>query len=183
MSTLAEIGHAVRQRRTEMGLSQSALARVSGISRATIWALEDGSLENLSIGKAEILLDTIGLRLGVLRPGKRVRVQSMSALEKAAITAGVSYRGDLSADTLLRALSGRGPVPESLRAHFRELLDDAPVSLLAEVAQEIQDSSAIPANSTWRRIRQLARELHCKRRIWHGAARHEPAGSLEGALS
>lgn len=183
MSTLAEIGHAVRERRTEMGLSQSALARVSGISRATIWALEDGSLENLSIGKAEILLETIGLRLGVLRPAKRAPGRAMSALQKAAITAGVSYRGELSGATILRVLTGDGPVPESLRAHFRELLDDAPMALLAEVAREIQDASAIAARSTWRRMRQLAKELRCKRKIWHEAARHEATGTLEGAIS
>ena len=125
----------------------------------------------------------MGLRLGVLRPGKHAPRPSLSALQKAAITAGVSYRGDLSGDTVLRVLTGDGPVPEPLRAHFRELLDDAPMSLLAEVAREIQDASAIPARTTWRRMRHVAKELRCKRRIWHEAARHEPAGSLEGTLS
>ena len=39
-----------------MGLTQAALAKASGLSRATINAVENQSIGNLSIAKAEELL-------------------------------------------------------------------------------------------------------------------------------
>ena len=40
MVTLVELGQATLQRRQDMGLTQAALARLSGLSRATVNQLE-----------------------------------------------------------------------------------------------------------------------------------------------
>ena len=65
MSALHEIGSAVRVRRTEMGLTQDLLARLSGLSRSTVYAVENQSIGNLSIAKAVALLESIGLSMNV----------------------------------------------------------------------------------------------------------------------
>ena len=51
MLTLRESGAAVRVRRMDMGLTQTALARIGGLSRATINQLEAGAVKNLSVNK------------------------------------------------------------------------------------------------------------------------------------
>ena len=90
MSTLHEIGSAVRVRRTEMGLTQDLLARISGLSRSTVNAVEKQSIGNLSITKAVALLESIGLSMNVTAnsatgsPSLKNSPPGRSALERAA---------------------------------------------------------------------------------------------------
>lgn len=44
MNTLKELGNSVRQRRTDMDLTQATLAQLSGLSRATINQIENGAI-------------------------------------------------------------------------------------------------------------------------------------------
>ncbi|MDP9896317.1 transcriptional regulator with XRE-family HTH domain [Variovorax boronicumulans] len=110
MSTLHEIGSAVRVRRTEMGLTQNLLARISGLSRSTVSAVEKQSIGNLSIAKAVALLESIGLSMNVTSnsatgsAARKSSCPSRSALERAAATASVSYGQAMTAKQLEAAL-------------------------------------------------------------------------------
>jgi transcriptional regulator with XRE-family HTH domain len=171
MSTLHEIGNAVRVRRTELGLTQDTLARVSGLSRSTISAVEKQSIGNLSISKAEALLESIGLSMnvapsGTTRPTSRKKAPpSRSALERAASTASVSYEPVMSARQLEAALL-TGIAPDPIRPHMRVLLDEAPMSLLAKVVDELHVAKGVERSHVWRRMRRLAHELQCFRTVW-----------------
>lgn len=165
MSTLAEISHAVRSRRSEIGLTQARLAQLSGLSRATVAALENGSIANISVAKAESLLETMGLALGILYPKNKPHKAHMSALQQAAVTASVSYRGNLT-PAILAAVLGGEPTPVAFQPHMRKLLNEAPISLLASVADEIQDSHGIGRKQTWAHMREMARDLRCSRALW-----------------
>ncbi len=165
MSTLTEISHAVRERRSEIGLTQAKLAQISGLSRATIAALESGSISNISVIKAESLLETLGLSFGHLFAQRMPKKAGMSALRQASITAGVSYRGSLTPKILAAVLAGE-PTPDDFRPHIRKLLNEGPVALLASVAGEMQQSHGISRIQAWVCMRKLARDLRCTRRLW-----------------
>jgi DNA-binding XRE family transcriptional regulator len=58
---LHEIGTLVRERRDTLGLSQDRLAKLAGLSRATINQLETGALMDLGVIKLACLLELVGL--------------------------------------------------------------------------------------------------------------------------
>jgi transcriptional regulator with XRE-family HTH domain len=168
-STLHDIGNAVRLRRAEMGLTQQTLAYISGLSSSTISALEKQSIANLSITRAEELLDAIGLSLRVNSatpsPAHKRPRPNRSALDRAAATASVSYRTEMTAGQLERALL-TGDAPDQIRPHLQALLDEAPMSLLANVLDELHLKKRIVRAQAWSQMRRLAQDLQCFRRVW-----------------
>lgn len=166
MSVLLELGRAVQSRRHEIGLSQVALARLGGLSRQTIGELESAAIKDRSLKRAERLAHVLGLNLqlaGGHVPARRT-VHRMSPLSRAARTASVSYRKNMSParlrNVLVKGESARDDIP-----YVHALLDDAPVSLLASVADQLQDESEGTAR-IWRNYRKLARQVKSNRDLW-----------------
>ena len=52
----------VRELRMERGMTVNALAERSGVSRATIWKLEQSEVKNVSIGTVQKLATALGVR-------------------------------------------------------------------------------------------------------------------------
>lgn len=139
MYILHELSQAVRTRRREMGLSQQALARLAGLSRATIVALEGGTIKNLSITRTAMVLEVLGLELSVGPAHPRLEPRpwaSTPPLELAARTASTSYKGRPTAAALGEVLRSGEPLA-GFEAHVRALLDEAPVALLARVVEQV----------------------------------------------
>ena len=63
MLDLISIGGQIAERRRTLKLSQAALARKAGVSRATLDALENGRAGELGFSKLTKLLTTLGLEL------------------------------------------------------------------------------------------------------------------------
>ena len=63
MLDLPSIGSQIAGRRKSLKLSQSELARKAGISRATLYALENGRAGELGFSKITRLLSALGLEL------------------------------------------------------------------------------------------------------------------------
>jgi transcriptional regulator with XRE-family HTH domain len=63
MLNLTSIGAKVAERRKSTGLSQSALARKAGVSRATLDAIENGRSGELGFSKVSKILSAVGLEL------------------------------------------------------------------------------------------------------------------------
>lgn len=137
MAVLNELSSAVRQRRTEMGLTQATLAELAGLSRATVNDLEQEKLENLGLTRAEHLLNVLGMSLGIA-PGvsSTGQTRDATALERAARIASVSYRKPLTAEALREALVS-GNVPTGYRPQLRAFLDEAPVAVLSAGAHQL----------------------------------------------
>lgn len=63
MPELASIGTRIAEQRKKLRLSQTALARKAGISRATLDALENGRAGEMGFAKLSKLLTALGLEL------------------------------------------------------------------------------------------------------------------------
>jgi transcriptional regulator with XRE-family HTH domain len=69
MLELTSIGQQIAQRRKALKLTQAALARKAGISRATLEALENGRAGELGFAKLTKLLAALGLELKLQEAG------------------------------------------------------------------------------------------------------------------
>jgi transcriptional regulator with XRE-family HTH domain len=65
VTDLNSLGIEITAQRKKLKLSQSALARAAGISRATLGALENGRLGELGFSKITKILAALGLDLKV----------------------------------------------------------------------------------------------------------------------
>lgn len=162
MTFIHEIGNRIRQRRTELGMTQALLARASGLSRATINQLESGSIEDLSLNRTTRVLSVLGLRLDAPTLANPRRA---SALKIAAQTASISYR-DAMSPAVLRVALLRGQVPIDHLAQLATFLDEAPVQLLGRVIDEISQEAAVPPSRLWANMKQVARQLQLPRNLW-----------------
>jgi transcriptional regulator with XRE-family HTH domain len=166
MGAIHELGQALRVRRTEMGLSQAQVAGLSGLSRQTVNQIETGAAPDLGLNKAERLAAVLGLMLRVDagRP-KSDKTPKMTPLARAAATASVSYKTRLARPVLQRILAS-AELPEKYIPHVHTLLDDAPVSLLGAVAEQLHDEAKLSRDAVWKNYRNLARQVKSRRDIW-----------------
>jgi len=164
-----ELKEAVRTRRTEIGLSQRALAELAGLSRATVVQDERGTLRDLSLSRTASLLSAIGLKLSISPPHEKhskAKPPASSPLEIAARTASVSYAEILDPEILESSLR-TGVVPERYEPHMATLLDEAPVSLLAKVVEHMHEQFDMPRTASWSNMRRMALELKTTREFWN----------------
>ena len=162
---MPELSAAVKIRRGDMGLTQSRLAALSGLSRATVNQVETGAIKDLSLSRAARLLRALGL--AVTAPRTQARGPALardSALVLAARTAGVSYRGSMSAGALEEVMR-TGLVPHDILPHVRALLDEASPALLAAVVEQLHLEDGVERAQVWRTMRTLAHQLKCSS-VW-----------------
>lgn len=75
--TLPDIGTEVARARKASGLSQTELARASGLSRQTISALERGAIRDLGVSKLTRLLEVLDLDIVVRQAGHPVTLDDL----------------------------------------------------------------------------------------------------------
>lgn len=161
-----ELGRAVRARRLDMGLSQARTAALCGLSRQTINQIEAGSIPDLGLNKVDRLVAVLGLNLRVgLAPPAAMSRSRMLPLRRAAVAAGVSYRTRLP-PARLKQIVIAGNVPAAYAPHLHALLDDAPVSLLASVAEQLDAETGIGRKVAWQHYRSLAHQVKSLRALW-----------------
>lgn len=168
MSAIQELGSNVRTRRSDMGLTQTTLAKLSGLSRATVNQVENGTINDLSLIRASRLLGVLGLSMTITTPRSRhlkSRNAKSSALDLAARTAGVSYRVAMNAEQLRDSLS-TGVVSPKFMPHVHTLLEEAPVSLLAAVVEELHEELGVDRTQVWKKMRALAHQFKSSRELW-----------------
>ncbi len=69
MTDLTSLGNEIAERRKSLKLSQTELARMAGVSRATLDALENGRAGELGFSKLTKLLAAVGLELKLQAAG------------------------------------------------------------------------------------------------------------------
>ncbi|MEJ6002571.1 helix-turn-helix domain-containing protein [Paucibacter soli] len=167
MLAIPYLNEIVRTRRSDMGISQTLLAKLSGLSRVTVTQIESGTIKDLSVGRTMRLLSELGLSLHLspARGREKALKPTMSAVEQAALSASVSYRSRLSPETLARAVV-TGEIPEGFEPHMNAFLDDASAALLANVVEQVHLQSSLPRSLIWSNMRALAASLGNKRPLW-----------------
>jgi len=157
---LSEIGAAIRERREALELSQKSLAKLAGLSRATINQLERGALTDLGVAKLARVLALLGLDLDTRRTRHPAR-----GLLMASRTASVSYRRALDAASLAHALAS-GEIPPGMEPHLATLLDEAPLRIVVMAVEEAARRERVPPKRIWRNLGRWAAELRSPRRVW-----------------
>jgi transcriptional regulator with XRE-family HTH domain len=167
MGTLHELCEAVRIRREDIGMSQENLARLAGVGPATVAEIEAGAINDIGFFQAAAILEPLGLRLIVdpAHPRIRARKPYTPPLEIAARTCSVSFRQVIATATLGASLVG-GSLPVAYEPYVRTLLDEAPISLLAHVVEQIHSESQLDRGVIWANMRRLAKELKVRRDFW-----------------
>lgn len=160
---LIDIGHAVRARRSELGLSQAQLAHLSGLSRQTLVGLENGTLNDLGIKRVGQVMAVLGLDTPV--PDTQAR-RKKRGLWMAAKTASVSYAQEINPAVLEQVLAS-GDVSPSFAPHLAQLLDEAPVSIVVMAVEEAASRAHLPLRQVWRNVAKLAQSVSVHRRaMW-----------------
>jgi len=158
---LSTVGAAVRARREALGLSQTQLAHLSGLSRQTLSGLESGKLRDLGFNRVAELLRVVGLNSPT--PNKNARSEK-NGLWMAAKSASVSYRHELDPATLARMLT-TGQMPEQYVAHMAHLFDEAPISVIVMAVEEAAQQNHVPPKKVWRNVSALAKRLNSSRKM------------------
>ena len=160
---LIDIGHTVRARRAELGLSQLQLAHLSGLSRQTLVGLENGSLNDLGVNRAVQVLSILGLDMP--EPSTQAR-RKKRGLWMAAKNASVSYALELAPELLGKVLVS-GEVPTSFIPHVAHLLDETPVSTVVMAVEEAATAAHVSPRKVWRNVAKLAKALSAHRQdLW-----------------
>jgi len=157
---LLSIGQLVQRRRQALGLSQARLAKLSGLSRATINQLETGTLVDLGASKLIGLLDLLGLDLDA-----HERPPLHNALNLASQTASVSYKQVLEPQALAAALVD-GQLPTQWKPQVATLLDEAPLPIIVSAVEAVASHSSCSAKMLWKHLFQWAHELQSTRQVW-----------------
>ena len=160
---LSNLGTIIRERREALGLTQSRLAQLSGLSRQTLVGLEAGALSDLGFNRVGQVLSVLGLSLGPPTQAARSRKRG---LWMAAKNASVSHAREVPPDTLGHALAS-GRVPRAYAAHLTHLLDEAPVPLVVMAVEEAAANEGVEPKVVWRGVASLAKTLAVHRQgLW-----------------
>ncbi|MGH8036916.1 MAG: helix-turn-helix domain-containing protein [Stenotrophomonas sp.] len=148
---LAQIGGSIKARRSQLGLSQSLLAKLSGLTRQTISGLESGSLNDLGFNRLCQVMNVLGLTPGTpsLCPRNDKR-----ALWMAANTANVSYKTPLSPGDLGQVLAS-GDLPQQFVPQVAKFLEEAPIPLLVVAVEEAASEGRVAPQLVWKNIAAL----------------------------
>ena len=146
----------IRDRRQELGLTQSRLAALTDLSRASINALEAGSTD-LGVAKVLKIADVLGMTLEM----KKRAAPARRWLGAAVASASVSYRNPLPESELVRAIK-TGEVSPEFVPHIATLLEEASPSLLVRALSDVFPDG-IP-KSAWTNLVALGRRTMVSRR-------------------
>ena len=159
---LVELGATIRRTRLASGMSQAQMARMAGVSRATINYVETG---RSAIGADALLriLPPLGLSIA---PSPSVAGRAdRPAVELLAASASVSFHETIPVAEVERALV-TGAFADPWLPHITTIIDEASNSLLLRAVREIAAQTSLPAAAIWRNLRALAQTVSSPNKRW-----------------
>ncbi|MFM7003564.1 MAG: helix-turn-helix domain-containing protein [Limnohabitans sp.] len=158
---LQQLGATVRERRIELGLNQTQIAAMSGLSRTTVNLLENGSINDIGFAKMANLLSVLGIELQT----SNIEQKKCNSLLMASRSSSVSYLETISAEELSNALT-TGVVPHNKVPHIATLVDELPVALIVSAVEEAANDSNVAPKKIWGHINRWAIDFQSPRSIW-----------------
>lgn len=156
-------GSAIKRRRVEIGLTQAALARLTETTPLCVYNLENGRIDDSAL--VTEYLDALGIRQGL---------SDQPAESQAAETAIERVCRLLNRDTVtvihpadLKSALITGSVTPNHVESLKSLLDDWPLTLIADVIDSLEKSDQIEPAAIWSTANELADKLECKQAIWN----------------
>ena len=159
---LVELGATIRRTRLASGISQAQLARMAGVSRATINYAETG---RSAIGADALLRILPPLGLSIASTRSVAGREDRPAVELLATSASVSFKETIPVAEVERALV-TGTFADPWLPHITTIIDEASNSLLLRAVREIAAQTFLPAATIWRNLRSLAEAVSSPNTRW-----------------
>lgn len=159
---LSDLGATIRSTRLASGLSQAQLARMAGISRATLNYTEQG---HSALGADALLriLASLGLRISpATSPDDR---RTVSAIDLLAASASVSFKESIPGSEVEAALV-TGVVDARWLPHIAVIIDEASDVTLLRALRETSEKTSVTPATIWRNLRSIARQISSPHPRW-----------------
>lgn len=157
---LAGVGEVVRSARRAAGLSQKDLARLAGISRATLNYLENEPDTDMGAIKLLAVLDVLGITLTLAGPATGPDEEAVDAVLKT-----LPKRDRLSRAEVVEALvTGRPPVGQETA--LAKALDHLPIPVVVAAVRLAAGQGEVDAKGAWKHACELARKGGSSRQVW-----------------
>lgn len=159
---LAQLGMTIRGARVASGISQAQLARMVGVSRATINYAEQG---RSAIGADTLLRILRPLGLGITSTHFQRVNDDAPAIDFLAASSSVSFKESIPPDEVQRALLS-GQLEVHWIPHIATIIDEASDALLLRAVREVSLNKSVPASSLWRNLKSLALAVNSPNPRW-----------------
>lgn len=160
---LSQVGPLVRAQRKACGLSQKDVARLAGLSRATINYLENDPAMDLGAAKLLVVLRILGITVTArpARPDDDARL-----LEDAlGLAGGERTGGAITSGVLVEAIvTGRPPLDHA--AALTEVLTATDPAVIVGAVRLATATGEVSAKQAWRHLRALASSLDISGPSW-----------------
>ena len=161
---LNQVGANIKKLRLASGLSQSELAVLSSISRATLNYLESGKLSELGSSKLFHLMDVLGVHPNLFP--EDLNADEANIIAKAVKSSNVSYRKGLTTNMLEDALSS-GKIPHGFEGNMLYFIDEFPEPMVIETIRAVAAKKNIRPRKVWLNTLSLAKQVQSPRKLWN----------------
>jgi transcriptional regulator with XRE-family HTH domain len=153
------MGQTIARARRKCGLTQAQLAAFAGVSRATINYLEHDR-DGIKADTLFRVMNICGLSVS-LNESHGIR----NGLKFAAQTSNVSYKSQLTPETLQKCLA-TGIIDREIKANLIHFFDECPDSLVVKAIRETAKAEKTSVKNIWNHARKMAVELQTTNQRW-----------------
>lgn len=161
-----EIGLLIKRNRLASGLTQSEMAKLANISRATLISLEKGQLKELGATKLFNMTHLLGIELSLQT--KTEKLSNMRYIKNATNSANVSYKNSISNKLLKEALV-KAEIPKGFEGNLLYIIDELPPKIMLGVIRAVASQSHKKPREIWLNTLQLAHQMQSPASLWHVA--------------
>lgn len=161
--SINEIGTLIKKYRTASGLSQSELALLGCISRATLIALEKGQIKELGASKLFALTNLLGIHFNY--PQFDSTPDDVQNLQKALASANVSYKKMMTAEMLEQILL-KGKISKGLEGNMLYVIDELPPAIMLGVIRSVASKAHKKPREVWLQTAALAKQIQSPASLW-----------------